>query len=116
MILSQLRNLVFVQGGEFGAIGVINVLPWRGHRVGIGVDISVHVRRHGDHVKTVLFADAREAAALQAYAVQLALDRRFLRRGEVNNSFRFINAVNAGHFPIAFSQLGKFLSIHPVEI
>lgn len=76
VILRQFLHFVFVDAGGFCAVGAIEILTGRSHSVGIHVDVEIRGGRQIHHVESISFGDARETAAIQGDAVEMALGGR----------------------------------------
>src|SRR4029077_3298638 len=116
MVVGKFGHFVFVDGSDARSVGAVKILTRRGSRTGKSINKSGSVWREDRGVRAFFLCEACKTRAIKSDPIELPLKGRFLRRGEVNETVYFVNAVEPGDFPIALGELRELPAANIVQI
>src|ERR1700736_2688699 len=111
MVSSKLRNFVFVDDPQAGAVGPDQVLPRGGHAVRVGIYEDGGIRGHVYAVRPIVDGDAVERGSIQRDTKKMALERRLCGTREVHQALCFVDSIDSRDLPFTLGELRELLAV-----
>src|SRR5260370_19290251 len=105
MVIGELCDLILVDCSDARSISVVKILVRRSSRVGKSIKEGRSVWREDRSVRAVFFGQARKARAIESDSIELPLERRLFRGGEIEKGLYFVNGADRPDLPVSPGSL-----------